>query len=181
MDADKLFLGRCNQLRTLMESHDELELLDLASVLRQLLVDDHPLIHKANASHKLKLSFHVGTFREANPGQFPGSLSLEDGLDPDTRPPGSPSKQVDFGGLLKHPVLVLNGKAHTVQDVIQFAANVAGGIHHTSNPKERQKLIAEYSANFGIGGLPAGIRQLKAIARVVLKGCAPLISAIEAS
>ena len=180
MDADRLFIGRCHQLAGLMKSHDELRLLDLSALLRQLLVDDYPLIHKANFQRGLKLTFKVGEFRLA-PDQYTEFLSLEDGLDPDTRPRGSPSKEVDVAGLLRHEILFIRGKPHSVQDAIKYAANVAGGVHHTSNPKERQKLIAEYSSIFVIGGLPAGIRQLQAIARVFLKGASSLISAIEST
>ncbi len=52
MDADRLFIERCKQLEKLMTSHDELELLDLSAVLRQILVDDHPLV--------LKPTLHTG-------------------------------------------------------------------------------------------------------------------------
>jgi hypothetical protein len=43
------------------------------------------------------------------------------------------------------------------------------------------KKIAEYSAGFGIGGLPAAIRQLQAIARVTIKGLSPLIEMLKKS
>jgi hypothetical protein len=159
MDADRLFLERARQISKLMESHNEIELLDLSGHLRQLLVDAYPLIHKANERHRLKLRFKVGMFRQT-PDQFVLFQSLEDGVDPDCRPPGSPSKEVDLSGFLKYEVLFIKGSPRTVQDMIQFAANVAGGIHHTNNSSERQRIIAEYSTSMGIGGLPAGVRQL---------------------
>jgi hypothetical protein len=93
--------------------------------------------------------------------------------------PGRLTKEVNFKDFINHKVLVINGQPYSVRDVIKFASDVAGGVHHTSNPKERQKLVADYSAHFGIGGLPGGIRQLKAIARVTLKGLRPLIEAAE--
>lgn len=178
MNVDGLFLGRCKQLEKLMQSHDELELLDVSAILRQMLADDHPLIHKANASRRIRIVFQVGMFKQP-PDEFTTFQSLEDGVDPYTRPPGSPSKEVDINGLLRHEILIIRGTPQTIKDVIQFAANVAGGVHHTTNPKERQRLIAEYSAHFSLGGLPAGIRQLQAIARVFLRGVAPLIYTIN--
>jgi hypothetical protein len=102
-----------------------------------------------------------------------------DGLDPETSRPGRPTKEVNFEGFINHKVLTIDGQPHSVRDVIKFASDVAGGVHHTSNPAERQKLISGYSAIFGIGGLPGAIRQLKAIARVTLKGLRPLIDAAQ--
>src|SRR6266436_383586 len=95
MDAEALFLQRCRQIDELMRSHNEIDLLDLGAMLRQLLLDDHPLLHKANSKSRLRLQFHVGEFRN-QPDQYMEAQSLEDGLDPETRPPGSPSKQVNF-------------------------------------------------------------------------------------
>jgi hypothetical protein len=51
MDAEKLFIERCNQIRELAQSHKEIDLLDLGANLRQLFVDDHPLVHQANRTH----------------------------------------------------------------------------------------------------------------------------------
>jgi hypothetical protein len=82
---------------------------------------------------------------------------------------------------VNHNILFLSGKGHSVRDVIQLAANVAGGVHRTDDPREKQKLIADYSRSVSIGGLPGAIRQMQAIARVALKGLAPLIKKIEAN
>jgi hypothetical protein len=178
MDAERLFIQRCERTGELAQSQKEIDMLDLAANLRQLLVDDYPLVHQANAENRLKLTFRVGEFRN-QPDQYTAILALEDGLDPDTRPPGSPSREVNFNGFMNHRILFLKGKGHSVQDVIQMAANVAGGVHRTDNPSDKQKLIADYSRSVSIGGLPGAIRQLQAIARVALKGLSPLIAAIE--
>jgi hypothetical protein len=173
MKAEELFLERCGQIERLLQSHREIELLDLGGLLRQLLLDGTPLVHKAN-KYRLKLKFKVGMFRQP-PDRYTAFLILEDGLDPDARAPGSPSKEVSLDGFLGHTIIFTRGVAHTVSDVIKFAANVAGGIHHTENPKGTQKALAQFSAFYQLGGLPAGTRQLKAISRVTLKGLNPLI------
>jgi len=178
MDANNLFLARCAQVEELGKSHQEIDLLDLAARLRQLLLDDDPLVHQANRTHQLKLTFHVGQFR-SEPDRYVAILSLEDGLDPDTRPPGSPSKAINLDGFLGHKVLYVRGHWYSVRDIIKHASDAAGGVHRTDNPRDQHKMIAGYSAGFGIGGLPAAIRQLKAIARVTLKGLRPLIDAIR--
>jgi hypothetical protein len=178
VQPDRLFLERCEQIDDLVKSSREIDLLDLSAHLRQVLLDG--LVHKANLVPRLSLRFRVGEFR-LSPDRYTVVLGLEDGLDPETASPGKTSKEVDVDGFVGHVVLFLNGKGHTVGDVIKLAANVAGGVHHTDNPREQQRLIAEYSAAYGIGGLPGAIRQLKPIGRVALKGFAPLIKALNRS
>jgi hypothetical protein len=179
MDADRLFLERCQQIENLQQSDREIDLLDMAAHLRQLLLDDAPLVHKVNRSRRIKLKFQVGDFRAPPPDAFTVAMALEDGLDPETRAPGGPTKEVNFDGLIRHVVLYLKGRPHSVAEVVQLAANVAGGVHLTENPDKKRALIAKYSSLFALGGLPAGIRQLKAIARVSLRGLAPLIEAVK--
>lgn len=180
MQAERLFLERCDQIAHRVHSPREIDLLDLASGLRQLLLDGPPLIHKVNRTHRLKLRFRVGNFT-LQPDKFTTVLALEDGLDPDTARPGKPVSEVDLDGLLAHKVIIMRQASHSVAHVIRFAANVAGGVHHDQKPREAQIVLADYSAMFGLGGLPAGIRQLQAIGRVTLKGLSPLMEAVRNS
>lgn|SRR5262245_11521116 len=177
MDIDALFLARCRQVQELSASTDEIDHLDLAAILRQLFLDDHPLTHKVNQALRLKLKFRVGQFNY-EPDEHTTFQSLEDGVDPETRLPGSPSKEVNFDGFINHKVLFIKGRGHSIRDVIKHASDVQGGVHR-SDPKEQHRLIAAYSASFAIGGLPAAIRQLSAIGRVALQGLKPLIVAVE--
>jgi hypothetical protein len=124
MDAERLFVERCRQLENLMKSHNEIDLLDVSAILRQLLLDDTPLAHKANQKHRIKFSFIVGLFRNA-PDEHTDFLILEDGVDPQTRPPGSPSKEVNFGGFIKHEVLFIKGHGETIRDVIKHGTMAA--------------------------------------------------------
>jgi hypothetical protein len=180
MDAKTLFLERCKQVEILMQSHKEIDLLDLAAGLRQLILDGDSLIHQVNRDHRVRLAFVVGEFRSPVDA-YVTIASLEDGLNPDTRPPGSPSKEVNLNGFIGHVVLYLNGHGHSVRDIIKHASDAAGGVHRSDNPREQHKKIAEYSAGFGIGGLLAAIRQLQAIARVTIKGLRPLIEMLQKS
>jgi hypothetical protein len=140
-------------------------------------LDDFPLTHKANQKFRLKLKFRVGQFRQ-QPDEHTTFQSLEDGVDPETRPPGLPSHEVNFDGFINHKVLFIHGCWHSIRDVIKHASDVQGGVHR-SDPKEQHRPIAAYSASLTIGGLPAAIRQPKGIGRVALRGLKPLIVAVE--
>jgi hypothetical protein len=177
MEASTLFLRRCEQVESLSGSHKEIDLLDLAGIVRQLLLDGTPLVHKVNR-YGIKLRFLVGDF-VLQLDEFTTSLDLADGLDPDTARPGKPAKELSLDGFLGHKVILMQRGSHSVRDVIQFAANIAGGVHHSQSPKDAQKLLADYGAMFSMGGVPAGIRLLQAIGRVTMKGLAPLIEAVR--
>jgi hypothetical protein len=176
MDAKDLFLYRCEQLAAKSKSGKEIDALDCAAILRQLLLD-HLLI-KANFDYRLKREFEVGEFT-LKPDKFTAILALEDGFDPETARPGKPQKKVNLEGLLKHPVLYLYGQPLSVRDVIKLGADTLGGVHLTPNREKQQKLLADYAAKISIGGLPGAVRQIAAISRVVLRGMKPLVEKIQ--
>jgi len=179
MDARKLLVERCEQMRQMLNSPKEIDCLDLARNLRPLLVDQHRIIDTAN-TNKVRIRFLVNKLRQDPPGlPVPTIRVIEDGIDPDTAPPiyGKPS-ELTIDEFLGQTVLVINGKEHSVKDVIKFAANVAGAVHHNPRPKPEFETIKAFSELYGIGGLPVGIRQLRAITRVTLKAVQPLLEDI---
>jgi hypothetical protein len=179
MDANRLFIERCDQVAILLESHKELDLLDLAAKLRQLLFDQHSLADTVNTS-PIRLEFRVGEWSEMPPGiPKPTLWTLEDGLDPET---GAPTRGVvvlsrdEFG---QYPVAYFQNHPIKVRDVIRYAAHVAGGIHHDPQPQPEYRVLHALSQSYGIGGLPLGVRQLKAIGRVGIRGMRPLIEDVK--
>ena len=179
MDAERLFLARCKTLAALAESGDEVELLDMAGHLRQLLLDKHSLVDSVNkGSGKVKLTFHVGKF---DPPPHPQAVlaSLEDGIDPHTRRPGAASALLSRMEFMNHVIAYVSGQPISIMEAIKFAAHVAGGRHHDPYPKGKDKIVSDFSQSYHIGGLPFGIRAQKAIARVVLRGLDPLIQTVR--
>jgi hypothetical protein len=77
--------------------------------------------------------------------------------------------------------MMVNGEAVTVRDLIDQLANIEGAVHQTAPRERREVFLREAARNLFIGGLPAGIRQMQAIARVVLRGLAPLRDAVRNS
>jgi hypothetical protein len=55
VDADRLFLARCKQIETAMQSTNEIELLDLSAHLRQLLIDDTAPHSKSGATFEAEI------------------------------------------------------------------------------------------------------------------------------
>jgi hypothetical protein len=172
MNPNSLFIDRCEQMAQLLASHKQVELLDLSAILRQLLFDAKSLVDTVNTK-PYKLRFHVGMWRSDPSGTT--LAALEDGLDPETSPPGKESTVVTRAQFASYPVVFFQGQRITVKDVIRYAANVAGGVHHDPQPAPEFLVMQGLSQQFGIGGLPLGIRTLKPIGRVSLRALRPVI------
>lgn len=179
MNRDLLFIKDLENLEERMQSRDEYEILGIAALLRKLLLDKEPLVDQVNRSRRLKIRFKI------NPPKIPMDppptfWSIEDGLDPETaRPRRTGPAEVRKDEFLAAQVLYVNGKVFTVRDIILYMANVHGAVH-AGNPKNsKDKTLKKIADMFSIGGLQAGIRLLRAIARVVIKGLQPLKTAIS--
>ena len=180
MKPTVLFLERYRQLSVAAEATTEISLLDLGAILRQLLADKHSLVDTANTG-RLPLAFVVGEydpFWRSIPGiPEPTLYSLEDGIDPEDIP--NPVRVIlTKDGFLAHQIAMSHGNAITIKDLIKYAANVAGGVHHDPSPKVEYQAVHAASEVFMIGGLPFGIRPLRAIARVTLRALKPLADSI---
>jgi hypothetical protein len=109
-------------------------------------------------------------------------FSLEDAIDPDlNHPPGLVAPfAATLDQLLARRLMVVKGEDVTVRDTDQttsltsrgqfIALTLGSGKRSSSNQAARELFI---------GGLPAGIRQLQAVARVVLRGLRPLRDAVQ--
>jgi hypothetical protein len=181
MDAETLFLERCNQIQILAQSSREIEILDIGGRLRQLFLDDKHLISTANKD-KVKLRFDVGQF-SGEPDPYEAYVtyhSLEDGVDPYVPGHERTPLRLTMDDFLAHHIMTINGKRILVKDIIFFTSHVAGSIHFDPKPRKEFEVLAEFAKFFSVGGLPGGTRILTAIARVALRGLQPLIDNIKA-
>jgi hypothetical protein len=176
MKPDDLFLARCKQLAMLVESKEEIDVLDLSHKLRTLLMDKASLAQTVNKS-KLKLEFKVGAIQEIDPAPF-SSVLLIDAIDPELAPK-NPALVLDLEDFLKHPIGIEQGTPITIKQIIRYAAHIAGGIHHDPVPAEEYALLDAYAKGLVMFGYSGTTYLLKGIARVALRGLQPLISDIE--
>jgi hypothetical protein len=174
LDFRRHFLDVCNDLERKIQSNREYDILKASGLLRELLFDARPLVHQVNAPYKLKLRFEIGvsTPVPASLGE-PAFWSKQDGLYPPDGRPGTRTAGVDLDGLLAAPVLRTKGTSFTVRDIIDFEANVMGGVHPGVPQDDKEAQLAAIRTLF-MGDLPVSLSQLKAISKVVLKGLEPL-------
>lgn len=180
MDRNILFIKTLEDIEKRMKSRDPYEIFMISGLLRKLLIDGYPLVDQVNETKKKKIVFTI------NDRDFPiGDKSLifysiEDGFDPNTSVPHLTHPiSVNKDQLLKRKLMVIKGETITVLDLIKFLSNVQGAVHVGKPKNFKENILREVQKYFGIGGLPAGIRSILSISRVVLKGLEPLKSPIE--
>ncbi len=174
MNPELLFLRRCEQAAILVRSEDEAELLDLAGLLRQMLLDKFKLMDGANKSG-IKPTFHVGVSHFGSPDPYEDKTfwTILQGLDPETRPPGSPSAEMTRDQFLAHVVINHFGDKITIKDIIKRAAEEEGGVYY--DPRQKSSAISKVNKIVLVKGFPIGTYHLKAITRVMLRGLQPII------
>lgn len=146
-------------------------------------MDALPLVDQLNATRGLKLRFLINgptPYEEMVLAEGPVYWSLEDAIDPNIdHPPGLMAPQeATRDQLLSRRVQMINGNPVTVRDLIDQLAHIEGAVHSARPGNPREVMLNQAARHFSIGGLPAGVRQIQAIARVVLHGLGPLRDAV---
>lgn len=182
MNANTLFLKTVGGIESRLSATDPYEILLIAGLLRKLFLDDHPLVDQTNRTHRLKLAFEVTVpVNEPEEGDKTSFWSVQDGLDPDTAIPGKQRQMLSRDQFLQTVVAMIYGPSYSIRDVIQFEANIAGGVHAGAPRTEKEQALHAVGQSLGIGGYAPTLRQLLAIARVSLKALAPLRDAVSAA
>jgi len=183
VDIDEMFINTLNDLERRTTAVDEYEVLMSAALLRKLLMDSTPLMDRANQTRRQKIRFRINgetPFQRAVMELGPVFWSLEDGIDPELdQPPGLQApEEVKRDGLLARRVMRLQGEWVTVRDLIDHLCHIEGAVHSQRPENRREELLREVAKQIYVGGLPAGIRQVRSIGRVVVRGLTPLRDAI---
>lgn len=167
-----LFIKTLEDLETKSKSNDWYDMLLMAGLVYKLLYDQHPLLQAVSNSQVL---FDISV---SNPPAMPGLVfwSVEDGIDPETCVPGLKRvESVDKSGLYTQVILVSNGENFSVKDLIRFLRNKQGGVHVDNvTLEDREKILKEIQNTIAIGGAAAGLRLMRAISRVVVRGLTPV-------
>lgn len=180
MEPEELFIRTLDDLRRSIYSPDEYEVLRASHLLRQLLLDGTPLFRVVNRIHKLKnIEFSVAVNEPPTIPGLPYSVWCAlDGIDPDSCPPNFPRRSLSLEAFLKVVMAVTDGHTHTVHDIIDYLAHVAGGVHLGRPKSDAEKAMADLQKQFVFMDMTAASRMIRAIGRVVLRGLAGLRCAV---
>jgi len=178
-EKEILFLKTYRDIEKRLKEEKPYEILQISALVRKLFFDDFPLVDQVNRSYKEKIFFEIAKTQLYPPGlPAPTYFSVQDGLDPGTARPGKQRLQIKRDKFFKTPILLVNGKEYSIREIILFEANIMGGVHAGFAKTDNEKKLKQID-NLFVGGYRTSLRQLKAIARIILKALKPLKEKIE--
>lgn len=155
VSPEKLFVRRFDDLLLGLNARDDYEIVKVGAILRQLLLDDTPLIHKANRHHRIKLHFTVNNiFVNELPIQ-PDIHFQAASIDPSMLSLPVGTKTLSLDKFLKMEVLSAQTQKFTVREIIKYAANKAGGVHYGETLDPRESALLDTLDKLGGFGIPA--------------------------
>lgn len=174
---EQLFLNTLADIEARLITGERYQLLRSSAMLRQLFLDNDPLVHKVNRNYHLKLLFRCRTYPAISPkisNRVTYSFSPEIQInDQDAAP------LVPLNKFLKFPCLIRDDEyLATVEDVIKHWAHVMGGVHFGSPETNQEHALNEFNIFVKTYGAEAGLHILAGILRISLLGLLPLANLI---
>jgi hypothetical protein len=180
MNPIPLFIGTIEDLEARIKPGTEYDLVRASGLLRQLLLDEKPLIHLVNRQTKQKLYFERKKWPDSNPEI--GKLQLQS-PEPDDQ---IPRIKVGLDPFLSTVVLLYHQHAYTIKDIIKTIGNIQGGVHK-DEPKQNKDacLEGEQFTSFKFGmenstSMDMAKLLIKPIAKVTLRAVYPIRSVLPA-
>jgi hypothetical protein len=174
LSPEKLFLLRIDQLRAVLKEPTATNLFDSSAKLRQLLLDEQPLIHQANRRLRTKFVFTV-----CEPWRLPDEFrdglvhfQVGDGISPRLSP--GPTKELNLDGFLKEFVLEHREHSVSVRDLIKYVAHYAGAVHKGEPDSPQTEALEHAAMTIHTFGMPSVLSSLRGVVDVVEVACDPL-------
>jgi hypothetical protein len=177
---EQLYLKTIDDLNNRISSNDPFDILSASGIIRELFLDDQPLVDLANEQYKSNFTFDVCLSSPDPPG-FPAPVvfSIQEGLDPDTSESGKLTFKLAREQFLKVVLMVVGGRTYSIKDVVLSGATIMGAVHSGSAKSEKEKVLKAVNDQMPIGGYASSLRQLQAIGRVIIKALTPLTLHIQ--
>jgi hypothetical protein len=173
-EAEQLFLATVADIDAKLVQPNRYTLIRAAGLLRQLFLDEKPLVHVVNRNHRAKLLFErieYGT-------QLPLSPDAH-WVNPDcSQFPKAQSVSISMDAFLKSPCLTLHQHTASIADLIKVCAHVKGGIHLGKATTDEEKALIDWDEAIKLIGEQPSLLAIGGTCRVALHGLKPLVSAI---
>jgi hypothetical protein len=184
-ESEQFFLRTVDDLIKRYDSKDSYETLKIAGLLRLLLLDNPCLIDIINKEYRLKLEYKARDVRvkfkkySKDAPSVAASVSLYAGEGNQSE---APSKVRN--AFLKLPFGAVDGQWSTVEDVILYCANKAGGVHYDQSlpTKPGQQKVLEIDKIISTQSKsPTYHNLLHQITFITLDAIKPLVDAVVSS
>jgi hypothetical protein len=174
-EEEELFLHTVIDIDQKVTAGDRYSVIRASGLLRQLLLDETPLVHAVNRQYRLQLSFQTVNFSQRLPVEAQAHWRT---LDPEPFL-GRGTQKCSLKQFLAAPCLAWNGRNACVSDLIRACANAKGGIHFGRTKIEDEQMVLDFDQAIKLSGEEPSIRAIAAVCRVSLRGLNDLVSAIQ--
>jgi hypothetical protein len=172
---EQLFLDTVRDIQSKIVENNRYSITRASALLRQLLIDESPLIHQVNRRHRLKLEFETIDFT-----MKPPLKPLLHWQNLDASPfPRARKVRIDLDGLLRAQCLTFKEHEYSVLDILKACAHLKGGVHSGTPKTDKEEALLDLDEVFKIGPLDGSLAALRGILIVTLAGLRPLIDAIQ--
>jgi hypothetical protein len=182
--VEKLFAHLYMDLGQRSEIVDDFRLyhqLNMARLIRQLLLDNTGVFNLVNRIYRIKIHFIVPTI-----GPKPESIKsipnhyLLDLPELDLFPPNFYLHPYSLDGYLGSTAMVLADKRFSVRDVVNYVANQFGGVHLAPHLDDYDhQLLARFNDSLMVNGNGVVLHCIDQMANITLKALAPLMRTIQ--
>jgi len=175
-EQEALFVGTLIDMSAKVSTGQKYDVIRASGLLRQLLLDDSPLVHQVNRSHRKQLKFKVLQFPKDLPSEHKVNFLWLD-IDPSSVPSAN-ANECDLQGFLAALCLRIGDTHYSVGDVIKLCAHVKGGIHSGKPKTQAETELLNLDRKHRLFEQEPSIAAMRGIARVALSGLWPLVQAI---
>lgn len=181
---EEVFLMKMDTLAEIGRNPTLPNSLTASAIFRLFFLDENAIVPKLAKTHKFKLRFRVADtppLPADRPGPYPDRplrlVAAFQDLNPSWR---HPTKEVALAELLATWAHVHEAKRYTVRDIIDYTANVGGGVHQSKPKRESQKNIHAGINGGQIMEQPFPIFTIGWLTKLVLDTLEPLEQRIRA-
>lgn len=175
MDVDRLFLETLDDLEVRIRLQaSEYDLLRAAALLRELLLDESPLVHQVNRTTGIPLRFRLRV-KEPEPGS---GFQIWLGLDPNSEV-DAPIREVGVKELIGTTLVFLPTATLTIGQIVTLAANVRGGVHRGRPKDSAHEAFETFRLKMRHGDMPFELLLVVEVSKVVLAGLEPLRTVVR--
>lgn len=147
MDHNDFFVHTLDELESKAHAVSSYDLIRISALLRQLLLDREPLVHRVNRNLKMRIQFQVQKRDDLVQkrddwvnrnflAQKPCSFLALHGISPHEN---LPTEVLSLDQFLALKVLFFNQFDYSIHEVIDYTAHKTGGVHFDDGKRTREK------------------------------------------
>ncbi len=182
---EKLFAKVYQELRqrSSLAQDDDLiyNQLNIARLIRQMLIDGNPLLSQVNYYHRVPIQFIIPTIGPAT-GTLQVNTEIYSKYLPDlgNYPPGYYLRPYRLSGFLDYSPIILSDRAFSVIEIIKYVCNSFGGVHLSNKLiNEDDQLLARFNDFLKVGKNGVILHAVEQIGLQTLLALMPLMKIIE--